>query len=229
MCKLTKVILALVCISTTATVPGCVLPTGVFRSRWAMDNDVYAEKYADGAEKTDVAGKIKQAADARFVSGNAGLYVSSGITARPDANSELIGVDIGMEGYATSYLTSRGSLKFMSDGDDWFTGADLGARVQTPTRLAPFAGAGVFLGAASERVDAEDDWIDNDNDGSTDERGERKTRFNGALAAVYPEVGVHLWWTPEVRLTGFGRYMITSEGRDDDDWLIGAGLAIFHE
>jgi hypothetical protein len=28
-------------------------------------------------------------------------------------------------------------------------------------------------------------------------------------------------------LTGFGRYMVTTEGRDDDDWLVGGGIAFF--
>ena len=66
-----------------------------------------------------------------------------------------------------------------------------------------------------------------DEDGFTDERGEDKERFSGFLASVYPEVGSYFWWTPNVRFTGFGRYMITTEGRDDDDWLVGGGIAVF--
>ena len=38
---------------------GCALPTGMLRSRWAMDDNAYAEKYAQGAEKSDIAGKLK--------------------------------------------------------------------------------------------------------------------------------------------------------------------------
>ena len=33
---------------------GCALPTGILRSRWAMEDHEYAEKYCDGAEKSDV-------------------------------------------------------------------------------------------------------------------------------------------------------------------------------
>lgn len=192
-----------------------------------MEDPEYAEKYSDGAEKSDIPGKIKQASDARFLEGAGGYFVSGGVMSRPDAKKELGGVDIGVEGYATSFLTTRGSLMFMTNGDDWFTGADLGMRVQTPTRLAPFAGAGLFAGYAKEVVPADDDWIDNDDDGFTDERGEDRERFSDFLISVYPEVGAHFWWTPNLRLTTFGRYLVTSEGRDDDDWLIGGGLAIF--
>lgn len=206
---------------------GCALPTGLTRSRWAMDDPEYAEKYADGAEKSDIPGKIKQASDARFLDGAGGFFVSGGLMSRPDAKSELLGIDVGMEGYVASFATTRASLMFMSDGDDWFTGADLGLRIQSPTRLAPFAGVGMFAGYAKEVVRADDDWIDNDDDGFTDEDGEDRERFSDFLVSVYPETGVHFWWTPSLRLTGFGRYMVTSQGRDDDDWLIGGGLAVF--
>ena len=192
-----------------------------------MDDPEYAEKYCDGAEKSDIPGKIKQASDARFLDGAAGYFISGGVMSRPDANSELAGIDLGIEGYAASFLTTRGSLMLLTDGDDLFTGGDVGLRVQTPTRLAPFAGVGLFAGYAKEVVPADDDWIDNDNDGFTDERGEDRERFSDFLASVYPEVGTHFWWTPNLRLTGFGRYMVTTEGRDDDDWLIGGGLALF--
>lgn len=206
---------------------GCALPTGMTKSRWAMDDPEYAEKYCDGAEKSDVLGKLKQASDARFQAGAGGVFVSGGMMSRPDARSELAGIDIGIEGYATSYLTTRGSLMLMSDGSDLFTGADVGMRLQTPTRLAPFVGAGLFAGYAKEVVPAADDWIDNDDDGFIDERGEDRERFSGFLASIYPETGIHFWWTPNIRMTGFARYMVTTEGRDDDDWLIGGGVALF--
>lgn len=206
---------------------GCALPTGLTKSRWAMDDLEYAEKYCDGAEKSDIPGKIKQASDARFMRGAGGYFVSGGVMSRPDTERALGGVDVGVEGYMTSYLTARGSLMFMTNSDDWFTGADVGLRLQTPTRLAPFAGAGLFAGYADEVVPADDDRIDNDDDGFIDERGEDRKRFSDFLVSVYPEVGGHFWWTPSIRLTGFGRYMVTSEGRANDDWLVGGGVAIF--
>nr|WP_236649284.1 hypothetical protein [Rhodopirellula sp. SM50] len=206
---------------------GCALPTGILRSRWAMDDPEYAEKYCDGAEKSDVLGKLKQAADARFQEDATGLFVSSGVTKRTDADHGLFTVDIGAEMYATSFMTARASLMGMGNGDDWFTGLDAGLRLQTPSRLAPFVGAGVYAGYAKEVVSADDDWIDNDDDGFIDEHGEDDERISGSLAAIYPEVGVHFWWTPRIRLTSYGRYMVTTEGRDADDWQAGFGLALF--
>lgn len=192
-----------------------------------MDDPEYAAKYGEGAKKTDIPGKVKQAADARFQSGTSGMFVSGGAYTRPDADKALAAIDIGVETYATSYLTARGSLMLVGGQDDVFTGLDLGLRLQSPTRLAPFAGLGTFAGYAREVVPAEDDWIDNDDDGFIDEDGEDKKRFSGFLASVYPEVGAHFWWTPNIRLTTFSRYMVTTEGRATDDWLVGGGLAVF--
>ena len=206
---------------------GCALPTGILKSRWAMDDPEYAEKYCDGAEKSDVLGKLKQASDARFQEDATGLFVSGGYSKRSDDEDGLFAVDVGAEGYFTSYLTGRASLMGMGNGEDWFTGADVGMRLQTPSRLAPFVGVGLFGGFAREIVPADDDWVDNDDDGFIDERGEDDKRISGSLAAFYPEVGAHLWWTPRVRLTSYSRYVMTTEGRDADDWLFGIGLAIF--
>ncbi|MCA9137344.1 MAG: hypothetical protein KDB00_11315 [Planctomycetales bacterium] len=206
---------------------GCALPTGILKSRWAMSDPEYAEMYCDGAEKSDVLGKLKQAVDARFQEDASGLFVSGGYAKRSDADHGLAAIDVGAEAYFTSYLTGRASLMGMGNGDDWFTGLDTGLRLQTPTRLAPFVGAGMYAGYARESVLADDDWQDNDDDGSIDEWGEKKKRFSGAMAAVYPEVGAHFWWTPQIRLTSYGRYMVTTEGRTADDWQLGFGLAVF--
>lgn len=208
-------------------VAGCSLPSGLLRFRWAMEDPDYAEKYAEGVPKSDVLGKLKQASDARFLSDVSGIYVSTGVAARSDAARGLLGADIGVERYITSFYTARGSLLGMTDGEDYFTGLDLGLRLQSPSRLAPFVGIGGFAGYAKESVSAERDGVDNDEDGFADEWGEEHERVSGAMAAAYPEIGVHLWWTPRVRLTGLGRYLFTTEGRDADDWWLGAGIAMF--
>ncbi len=206
---------------------GCALPTGLLKSRWAMDDPEYAEKYCDGAEKGDVFGKLKQAADARFQEDASGLFVSGGFSKRNGDEDGLVAIDVGAETYFASYLTGRASLMGMGNGEDWFTGADAGLRLQSPSRFAPFVGAGLFAGYAKEVVPATDDWIDNDEDGFIDEHGEDKERLSGAIAAVYPELGAHFWWNPSVRLTGFGRYLVTTDGRASDDWLCGVGIALF--
>jgi hypothetical protein len=192
-----------------------------------MDDPEYAEKYCDGAEKSDVLGKLKQATDARFQEDASGLFVSGGYSKRNDDDDGLLAIDIGAETYIASYLTGRASLMGMSNGEDWFTGADSGLRLQVPSRLAPFIGAGLYAGYADEVVPASNDNIDNDDDGFVDEAGEDKQRLSDAIAAIYPEAGAHFWWTPNIRLTGYGRYMVTTAGRATDDWLFGVGIALF--
>lgn len=201
------------------------LPTGILKSRWAMDDPKYSRKYAEGAEKTDIPGKIKQAADARFIKDAYGIYVSGGLSAFGESTNPMASMEVGVTGYNTSYFTHRMGLVAAVNADDFFLGAEMGMRFQTPTRLAPFVGVGLFTGAASTTVDAEDDRVDNDDDGFVDEFGEEDTNFDGALSAAYPEAGVHFWWTPQVRLSGFGRYLITTGGRDTDSWFYGASIA----
>ncbi|MBP89422.1 MAG: hypothetical protein CMJ64_22375 [Planctomycetaceae bacterium] len=92
---------------------------------------------------------------------------------------------------------------------------------QTPTRLAPFVGVGA-LAAGGER-DVSDDGLDNDNNLLVDEPNEDLSEY---FASVYPEVGVHYWLTPRVRLTAGAAYQVTSTGRDDDQWTFGIGLSL---
>lgn len=193
-----------------------------------MDDPDYAVKYQEGAEKTDPIGKIKQASDARFLNGASGTYVSGGLSYRPDTGNAAI-IDVGAELYTTSYLTQRVSLMGTAGFDQASLGVDAGIRLQSPTRLAPFVGLGVYTGMNWETVDADDDGLDNDDDGSTDELGEEDIDYDWALAAIYPELGAHFWWTPRLRFTGFGRYWITSDGRDSDTWILGGGIAVFNK
>jgi hypothetical protein len=204
-----------------------LVPAGFLRSRWAMSDPEYATKYAEGAPKTDLPKKIKQAADARFVNDYSGCYFSAGMTSIGDTPSPLGSLELGYTGYQTSYLSNRVGFIAAFNDDDFFIGGETGVRVQTPTRLAPFLGLGLFAGASSTRSPAEHDRMDNDDDGSVDEYGETETDFDGALAAIYPEIGLHFWWTPRVRFSGFGRYMITTEGRAADATYFGASVAIF--
>lgn len=203
-----------------------LIPSGFLKSRWAMSDPLYAQKYAKGAPKTNLPKKIKQASDARFVDDFAGWYLSAGLTTIGDTPSPLGSVELGYTGYQTSYLTNRVGLIAAVNDEDFYVGGEMGFRIQTPTRLAPFVGLGLFAGASSTRSPAEHDNVDNDDDGAVDEDGETEFDFDGALAAVYPEVGLHFWWTPRVRLSGFGRYMVTTEGRRADSNYFGASIAI---
>lgn len=197
------------------------------RSRYAMDDPVYAAKYADGAERWDLAGKLKQALDARHTAGLAGVYVDGGAQVFPASGSAIGGGDLGFERYETSWLTSRAAFSGYGGGSGVFLGADLGLRVQTPTRIAPFAGVGTFHGFSSRTVKAEHDHIDNNDNGFIDERGEKRTEYDGWLSMIYPEVGAHYWINGSWRVTGYGRYLVTTEGRRQDDWLLGIQFAGF--
>ncbi|MCB9938417.1 MAG: hypothetical protein H6823_09250 [Planctomycetaceae bacterium] len=204
-------------------ISGCSL----LKSRYAMNDEVYAAKYAYGAEKTDFLGKAKQAFDARHVDGLGGMYLSGGAQYKTDAEKPFVGGELGIEGYPTSWTSARASLATYLGDDEGYLGLDTGFRLQTPTRIAPFVGLGMFHGASRTVELADWDGLDNDNDGLTDERGEEKSGVDGWLSAVYPEVGTHLWVNGNWRLTAYGRYFVTTEGRSRDDWLVGLQLAAF--
>lgn len=209
---------------------GCagLRPQDFLKSRWAMDDPVYAEKYCEGAEQGDLVGKLKQASDARFQEGKQGLYASAGAQKRGEG-SGMGGAELGFESYSFPWSTTRTSLSLFSAGagDDTFFGLDLGTRLQVPARLAPFVGAGVYVGFAEEEVLADHDRIDNNEDGFIDEYGETRDRMSGAFASIYPELGTHFWINSSWRLTANSRYLVTTEGRDADGWLVGFGVAVF--
>ena len=104
-------------------------------------------------------------------------------------------------------------------------GLDLGARLQSPTRLAPFVGVGGSAGILLQ--DAVPLLLDLGDDSPPSLLDEEEAETTGGLATFYPEVGAHFWLDGRIRLTAFGRYLITTEGRDFDDWLVGGQISIF--
>jgi len=199
------------------------------KSRYAMDDPVYADKYAEGAAKFDLLGKAKQALDARHAKGLGGTYLSGGAQYQASASDPFAGIEWGVESYPNSWTTGRVSLAATVGDNEGRIGVDLGARVQTPTRIAPFAGVGMFFGTRPHHTDpAEMDGIDNDDDGLIDEFGEYEWDFDNWLVSIYPEVGAHVWLNGSWRLTAYARYLFTTEGRGHDDWLLGGQLTVFH-
>ena len=190
---------------------GCSL-----NSRYALDDPIYQQKYADGASKGDILGKLKQAFDARHTKYLDG-FVGGGGGQVGDAFGSL---EIGREVYVENYFSNRISVTGLSGTDRTAVGLDVGARLQTPTRVAPFVGVGAKAGILATDVleIAAETALDAEFDDDTDIDG---------LAAVYPEVGVHFWADGNLRFTLFGRYLVTTEGRDFDDWLIGGQIALF--
>lgn len=198
---------------------GCSL-----RSRYALDDPVYASKYQEGAEKSDLAGKLKQAIDARHTKELSGLFASGGVQVRPRFGDTFGSIELGREVYIQNYLTNRISASGLAGNGSGFVGLDVGTRLQSPTRLAPFVGVGGnagisirdFISIATDRSDSEQSFI-----------SPEPSRTVSGFAAVYPEVGAHFWLNGRLRLSGFGRYLVTTEGREFDDWLIGFQIALF--
>lgn len=205
-------LLNLVLVCQAGLLCGCV------SSKWAMDDPDYAAKYSKPYGDNQPLRIVKQMFDARHVERKSGMSIGGGGGGAPSTGGVTISgfcypnywteIDYGLTG-----LVGTGA-------QDWFIGPELGVRFQTPTRIAPFAGAGVFVGGNRYSRPAENDGRDNNDDGFVDEFGERKTLYK-AFAAVYPEVGVHAWLTGKARLTASARYYVTEEGRRDDFWYLG--------
>lgn len=144
---------------------------------------------------------------------------------RSDEFDALQGEVMG-EGPITEYLTGRAGLSFfLSDDTGLHGGIEGGVRGELPGLVSPFVGAGMFLGRWTDDELADSDGIDNDGDGIVDEVGEEEELVD-YLAAVYPELGIHLWLTKSIRVTFSTRYYVTSKGRGSDRKMSGLGLAV---
>lgn len=187
-----------------------------------MDDPDYAEKYSRPYGDDKPIRMLKQLVDARHLDEKSGWTLGAGAGGSPATVGGTLGGFYYLEpwaevNYALTGLAGTGA-------HDWFLGPEVGFRVQTPTRVAPFAGVGGFLGINRFYEDADNDGVDNDDDGFTDEFGEEDDRYK-AITAVYPEVGIHAWLNGKTRLTASGRYYVTDEGRDDDFWYLGFSLS----
>ncbi|MCA9268315.1 MAG: hypothetical protein KDA41_07580 [Planctomycetales bacterium] len=221
-----------VCALALLAASGCASSGWPLSSKWAMDDPDYAEKYGRPYPKGERYRRMaKQIVDARHVAGKPGVYAGGGFgTHEGDAAA---GVELGGFYYPDAWLEARAGLAGMIavDGDpsqslsqNAFGGINLGVRAQSPTRVAPFVGGGVFAGASSYYEPADSDGVDNDDDFFIDEPGEER-ETNDYFAAVYPEVGVHAWLTSNWRATASASYLVTTEGRDHDFWYVGVYLA----
>lgn len=190
-------------------------------SKWAMDDVDYEEKYSQPYRDDKPVRMLKQMFDARHVEGKSGITAGAGFGGSP----ATAGASAGSFHYPNSWTEVDLALTGLAGtgAHDWFIGPEAGIRFQTPTRIAPFAGAGAFVGGNRYSSRADGDGRDNDDDGSIDEFGERRTRYK-AFVAVFPEVGVHAWLNGTTRLTANARYYVTEEGRKDDFWYFGLSI-----
>ncbi|MFT5239336.1 MAG: hypothetical protein ACI9OU_002659 [Candidatus Promineifilaceae bacterium] len=154
--------------------------------------------------------------------GTAGFVELSG-----RANPDIVGGELGLIGWFNGSLSAKGSFSFLASEplEDFFAGANISIQTQFPWRFSPYVGVGAFAGYSREDVRAENDNLDNDDDGFTDERGEEKSVVDNVTSSVYPEIGLLMWVKHDVRLSISGRYHISSEGRDFDAWIYAVGFA----
>lgn len=196
----------------TAGISGCA---GFGTSRWAMDDPVYAEKYGSGYSEDDAdkfARMLKQSMDARHLHDRCGAYAGIG----------GVGLEAGGFHYFNPSTEVRVGAKGLINFDAAYGGVDLGARFQTPTRVAPFLGAGVFLGSG-RRSGLDFDGIDNNDNGIIDESNERG---KDTLFAVYPEAGVHFWMNSRLRISAVGQYHFAPSGDQEDYGYVGLQLSL---
>ena len=126
------------------------LKTGISFSESESSDDIYIGEYSDIG----------------------GIYVELGGSSNPNA----FWGGIGLWGQISDQVTLKGGFSLLASEnfDDTFTGANLDLHFSLGTRFSPYIGAGIFAGYSRERVIAENDNIDNDDDGFIDEKGEKK-------------------------------------------------------
>ena len=177
--------------------------TGCAGSRWARSDAEYELKYPE--HSSDVLQTLKQSIDARFIGGRDGYYVSVGGGDEPTIASGEIGKLLMVK----PWLESRFGLVGLagSPNESLYGGGNLGIRAQLPSRLAPFVGFGGYAGMEPWRL------LDVNQEDFLQEPDRQKSEFT---LTAYPEVGLHFWVTPEIRMTGSASYYL---GWGDDAWL----------
>ena len=235
-----------------------VLATGCSSSKWAIEDPVYAEKYdrpyEDGEKLPRMA---KQIVDARHLAGRTGKFIGGAYSGSPRSQSGSIGTfGYGDAGAVSTYIA--GHMSHTDFDSETLLGLETGARVQSPSRLAPFAGAGATGGLSADEVGKtvaivvgvlfwllykaavdDDDDDDSSNFVSSSSRNHHQhdddddddgvSLHYSPFAAVYPELGLHYWLNHQTRLTLSARYMVTTAGRDHDFWMYGLSLGFLDE
>lgn len=194
-----------------------------------MSDPDYAKKYGTPYPEDDVEKAqrmTKQMLDARHVAGDGGTYLKGAYSTEPDAGQ----IELGGFHYPNAFTEFHGGLSVLIGEDElWgFPGIDFGMRLQSPSRIAPFIGAGVFGDLSEPIVVGILDSLSGDDD---DLCGcEEPHRYVHSFAAVYPEIGIHYWLDGTTRATLSAGYYFNSEGRDEDFWLIGFSIGgVRHE
>ncbi len=170
---------------------------------------------------------IPVAAFASPEEGRSGIFGEMGWRDDPSA----FVAELGVATYLTRHISARGSAIFFAEDslNHTYGGVGGGLRLNFGKDLSPFIGAGFFYGQDKDDVVADNDGIDNDGDGWTDEPGEEKEVITDSMLTVYPEVGLHLWITDNIRLTGSLKYYETTKSSTHDFWMGTGGVTVFFE
>ncbi len=187
----------------------------VFSTKWAMDNDDYARLHSDPYSDDPVirrSQRRREMSDARFQEDTYGVYVGGGGA----LNNWSVGeADVGMFMMPSSCSTVRFGAIGMVAGGKPMAGGELGVRLHTPTRLAPYVGlAGVLEMSGVERHTSSRRSNYYDNNGHR-LGNSRWGYFPTGMAAIVPEAGVSYWLTSSTRLNLGVSYFVTS-GRQPD-------------
>ena len=192
-----------------------VAAPGCFSSRWAMDHADYREKYERPYSENDFKKwnrMARQMVDARHVANDSGYYIGgAGSNFRQNPAG---GVEVGVTNYTRPWLSTKLALagQVNSGSQNVFAGVNTAVHVSTPTRVAPFVGAGVFGGVDVGTVL---DTVNGD---------ENETTYTQFLGAVYPEAGVHVWLNGRTRLSASASYWMTTSSHDREFWYYGLGV-----
>lgn len=155
-----------------------------------------------------------------------GLYAEMGAGDNPDT----FGGEFGIFGYPSEHLSFRVGIACLASEsfEDFFVGGTSGIRVNLFRKgsiITPFVGVGIFGGYSKNKVKADDDGVDNDDDGEVDESGEEDDVIDDVIATIFPEAGFQAWLSQKTRVTFSGKYNLTTEGRETDFWQFNLGMA----
>jgi hypothetical protein len=150
-----------------------IIPLAGYSSKWAMPDRDYQEKY-DTPYPEDKADKWlrmgKQMMDARHLRDKNGWYTKEGWSENPDAGLIEIGAYQYHDPWHSTHIGISGLIG--EDNIHGLPGLELGTRLQTPSRLAPFVGVGTYVNVwdiginalIAEINDDDDDCVCDDDD-----------------------------------------------------------------
>jgi hypothetical protein len=205
-------------------------------SKWALDDPDYAAKYDRPYEQHGLQKQrrmAKQMVDARFLKDKTGVYLNGAAAHDPTA----AGGEIGIVHYGEPWTAARIGLAGLARESDkgYQAGVDAGLRVQVPSRFSPYVGFGGFAGYHKDTLTIHLTGHDDEPGPDpippqpTNFAEEQKQSTDGGLAAVYPEIGTTFWFNGHAAFNTFGRYYITTDGRDKDFWMAGVGITFMQQ